>query len=213
MTRKDRANEAFCSSDRGKGNYGRAKRVYKSVKYWLSIASLLMVTTAGGFDFYSSARQKVDSIESGHLPPGARVDLSLRELNAFAEKEVPTGVSDPKLVLTEPDTVTGTALVDFGKLRRAQGYQPGWLMSKLLDGERPVSATARIHSGGGKITVEVLRAAISGLEIDGGTLDFVIQNFIVPFYPEAMVGRPVAMGYRIDRLQLAPAGVAVLIGH
>jgi hypothetical protein len=122
-------------------------------------------------------------------------------------------VSDPKLVLTEPDTVTGTALVDFGKLRRAQGYQPGWLMSKLLDGERPVSATARIHSGGGKITVEVLRAAISGLEIDGGTLDFVIQNFIVPFYPEAMVGRPVAMGYRIDRLQLAPAGVAVLIGH
>jgi hypothetical protein len=76
-----------------------------------------------------------------------------------------------------------------------------------------VSATARIHSGGGKVTVEVERAAISGLEIDGKTLDFVIQNFVLPFYPEAIVGRPVAMGFRIDRLQLAPAGVGVLIGR
>ena len=41
----------------------------------------------------------------------------------------------------------GTAMVDFGKVRRAQGYHPGWLMSKLLDGERPVSVTARIDSG------------------------------------------------------------------
>jgi hypothetical protein len=122
-------------------------------------------------------------------------------------------VRNPRLVLTDPETVTGTALVDFGKLRRAQGYQPGWLMSKLLDGERPVSATARIHSGGGKVTVEVERAAISGIEIDGGTLDFLIQNFIVPFYPEAMVGHPVPMGFRIDKLQLAPAGVGVLVGR
>jgi hypothetical protein len=196
-------------------NSRRRARVYKSVKAKLIAASLLLLTTVLGsaFDFYSSARQKVDLIESGRLLPGARVDLSLPELNAFVEKEAPVGVRNPHLVLTEPETVSGTALVDFGKLRRAQGYQPGWLMSKLLDGERPVSATARIRSGGGKVTVEVERAAISGVEIDGGTLDFVIQNFIVPFYPEAMVGRPVAMGFRIDRLQLVPAGVAVLIGR
>ena len=103
--------------------------------------------------------------------------------------------------------------VDFGKLRRAQGYEPGWLMSKLLDGERPVSGTARIHSGGGKVTVEIERASISGVEIDGKTLEFLIQNFIVPFYPSAMVGRPVAMSFRIDRLQLAPTGVGVVIGR
>lgn len=198
-----------------KSNFGRWQRVYKRVKYLLFPASLLVVAMASGFtyDFYSSARQKVDLIASGRLHAGARVDLSLRELNAYADKEVPVGVRSPKLVLTEPETVTGTALVDFGKLRRAQGYQPGWLMSKLLDGERPVSATARIHSGGGKVTVEVERAAISGVEIDGKTLDFVIQNFVLPFYPEAIVGRPVAMGFRIDRLQLAPAGVGVLIGR
>jgi hypothetical protein len=198
-----------------KGNCETRRCVYRNVRRLLFSLSLLVLAVASGFtfDFYSSARQKVDLIESGRLQTGARVDLSLRELNAFAEKEAPAGVRNPKLALTEPETVTGTALVDFGKLRRAQGYHPGWLMSKLLDGERPVSATARIRSGGGKITVEVKQASISGLEIDGGTLDFLIQNFILPFYPEAMVDRPVEMGFHIDRLQLAPAGVGVLIGR
>lgn len=193
-------------------NSGGARSVYRSVKCLLFAGSLL-VGVALGFDLYSSARQKVDLIEGGRLLPGARVDLTLAELNAFAAKEAPEGVRNPKLVLTDQGVVSGTAMVDFGKLRRAQGYEPGWLMSKLLDGERPVSATARIRSGGGKITVDVERASISGLEIDGSTLNFIIQNFIVPFYPEAMVGRPVAMAYRIERLQLAPAGVGVVIGR
>ena len=194
------------------GNSLRKGHVYKRVKYLL-FASNVVVGVVFGFDLYSSARQKVDLIESGRLLPGARIDLSLDELNAFAVKEAPAGVRNPKLALADQGIVSGTAMVDFGKLRRAQGYQPGWLMSKLLDGERPVSARARIRSGGGKVTVEVERASISGIEIDGGTLNFIIENFVVPFYPEAMVGRPVAMGFRIDRLQVAPAGVAVLIGR
>jgi len=198
-----------------KGNCGCGWCVHKIVKNALFCGSLLALAVASGaaYDFYSSARQKVDLIEGGRLQAGARVDLSLRELNAFADREVPAGVRDLKLALEVPETVTGTALVDFGKLRRAQGYQPGWLMSKLLDGERPVRATARIRSGGGKVTVEVKRVEISGLEIDGKTLDFLMQNFILPFYPEAMVGRPVPMGFRIDRLQVSPTGVGVLIGR
>jgi hypothetical protein len=192
-------------------NSGSRRYVYTGVKHLL-FGGILAVAIASGFDLYSSARQKVAMISGEHLRPGARVDLSVAELNAYATMEAPAGVRNPKLVLTGQETVSGTALVDFGKLRRAQGYEPGWLMSKLLDGERPVSATARIHSGGGKVTVEVQRVSISGLEIDGGTLDFIVQNFVVPFYPTAMVGRPVAMGFHIDRLQLAPEGVGVVIG-
>jgi hypothetical protein len=179
----------------------------------LLIVVSLVVGMTSAFDLYTSARQKVDLIESGRLLAGARVDLSVSELNAFAAKEAPAGIRNVKLVLADQQVVSGTALIDFGKLRRSQGYEPGWLMSKLLDGERPVSATARIHSGAGKVTVDVERASISGLDIDGKTLDFLIQNFVIPFYPEAMVGRPVPMGFRIDRLQLAPAGVGVVIGR
>jgi hypothetical protein len=173
----------------------------------------LCIASGLAYDFYSSARQKFDLIENGRLQPGARVDLSLSELNAYAGREAPVGVRDPKLAVDAPEVVTGTALVDFGKVRRAQGYHPGWLMSKLLNGERPVSVTARIHSGAGKVTVEVERVEISGLEVDGTVLDFLIQNFVVPFYPEAMVDRPVPMGFHIDRLMVAPAGVGVLIGY
>lgn len=176
------------------------------------LAAGLTAAMALGFDYYTSARQKVDLIESGRLRAGARIDLSAGELNAFAAKEAPEGVRSAKLVVESSERVTGTALVDFGKLRRAQGYEPGWLMSKLLDGERPVSATARIRTGGGSVTVDLEKASISGLDIDGKTLDFLLRNFILPFYPEAAVGRPVAMGFHIDRLQLAPAGVGVFIG-
>jgi len=179
----------------------------------LLFAACAVVGIAFGFDFYSSARQKFDLIESGRLQPGARVDLSIGELNAFAAREAPPGVRDCKLVLEGQDRASGTAFVDFGKLRRSQGYEPGWLMSKLLDGEHPVSATVTIHSGGGKVRVDVERVSISGVELDGKTLDFIIRNFILPFYPEAMVGQLVQMGYRIDRLQLAPAGVGVVIGR
>jgi hypothetical protein len=85
-------------------------------------------------------------------------------------------------------------------------------MAKLLDGERPVSVTARVHSGGGKATVDVERVEISGMVIDGRMLDFLIQNFLLAMYPTAVVGRPFELGHRIDRLDIQPGGVGVVIG-
>jgi hypothetical protein len=86
-------------------------------------------------------------------------------------------------------------------------------MSKLLDGERPVTVTARVRSAGGTVTVDVKRVEISGLEMDGEVLDFLVRNFVVPMYPEALLGRPMPMAFHIERLQVAPTGVAVLIGR
>jgi hypothetical protein len=108
--------------------------------------------------------------------------------------------------------VRGSALIDFAKVRRSQGHAPGWLMSKLLEGERPVSVTARIASAGGQATVDVQTVQISGVEIDGGTLDFLIQTFLLPLYPNAMVGRPFALGHRMEKIDVQPAGVVVTIG-
>jgi hypothetical protein len=85
-------------------------------------------------------------------------------------------------------------------------------MSKLLDGERPVSVTARIQSGGGKATVDVQSVEISGLTVDGKMLDFLIQNFLLPMYPDAVVGKPFELGNRIDRLDIQPGSVTAIIG-
>src|ERR1035441_3155628 len=84
-------------------------------------------------------------------------------------------------------------------------------MSKLLDGERPVSVTARIRSSAGRATVDIERVEISGIVIDGRTLDFLIQNFLLPMYPDAIIGRPFELGHRIDRIDVSPSAVAVLL--
>jgi hypothetical protein len=185
------------------------------VKHCLFVAvplALAGVLVAASSD-YSSARQKFDLIEGNRLKAGSRVELSSQELNAWVAQEVPDGVRNPKLELVAPQIATGTAMVDFGKMRRAQGYQPGWLMSKLLDGERPVSVTARIRSAGGTATVDVQKVQISGVELDGATLDFLIQNVLMPMYPQATVGRPFELGHRIEKLDVQPKAVAVVIGR
>ena len=56
--------------------------------------------------------------------PGSRVVLTPEELNAYARQEiaeaVPDGVREPHLDLG-PGTATASALIDFGRIRRAEG--------------------------------------------------------------------------------------------
>jgi hypothetical protein len=160
---------------------------------------------------YVSAQKKFDQIEAGNLRAGARVAFSAPELTAWSAHEVPAGLRNPKVELGA-GTATGSALIDFGKLRRAQGHPPGWLMSKLLDGERPVRVTVRIRSANGQATVDVERVEVSGIPIDGQTLDFLIQNFLLAMYPDALVGQPFEIGSRVDRIEVAPAAATVIIG-
>ncbi|SPF52897.1 conserved exported hypothetical protein [Candidatus Sulfopaludibacter sp. SbA4] len=177
------------------------------------ISLLSAATAAAAYDDYASAKRKVDQIEAGQLRAGTRLELSAPELNAYIAREAPDGVRNPKIQLVAPGVASGTALVDFSKLQHAQGRQPGWLMTKLLEGERPVSVTARIRSAGGRATVDVDKVEISGVEIDGRTLDFLIQNVVLPQYPDVMVGRPFELGYRINKLDVRPTAVGIVIGR
>jgi hypothetical protein len=199
--------------DYSAGNGGSRPDVYRIVKRQLCVVALITsAVLAAGYNEYASAKQKIDSIEGGQLRPGARVTLSYPELVAWTAHEAPDGVRNPQIRVNTPGVVTGSALVDFNKVRRAQGQEPGWLMSKLLDGERPVSVTARVRSSGGTATVDVQRVEVGGLVIDGATLDFLIQNVLLPMYPSAVVGRPFELGDRIERLDVQPSGVIVAIG-
>jgi len=196
------------------GNPYHAASVQPIVSRRLWAISILFVaaTLAGAaYNDYASAKQKFDSIEAGRLRSGARVILTFPELNAWVAREAPAGVRNPQLRVAARDLATGAALIDFGKLERSAGRQPGWLMSKLLDGERPVTVTARVRSSAGRATVDIQRVEISGLVIDGPTLDFLIQNFLIPMYPDAVIGRPFELGCRIDRLDVSPSAVAVLL--
>jgi hypothetical protein len=178
-----------------------------------AISLLFVAASVAGAsnDDYNSAKRKFDSIEAERLPSGARVTLTFPELVAWAAREVPAGVRNPRLHAPARDVATGTALIDFGKLERSAGRHPGWLMSKILDGERPVTVTARLRSSSGRATVDIQRVEISGLVIDGRTLDFLIQNFLIPMYPNSIIGSPFELGHRIERIDVAPSAVTVLV--
>ncbi len=200
------ANESFGAIA---GNRERICRVSATVSRRIRATSIFLLALSLGaatYGDYAAAKEKFDRIEGGRLRPGSRVVLSFAELNAWVAREAPAGVRNPRVQAPAREIATGNALIDFGKLERNAGRRPGWLMSKLLDGERPVSVTARIRSAGGQATVDIQRVEISGITIDGRTLDFLIENFLLPMYPGAAISRPFEMGHRIDRL--APERVA-----
>jgi hypothetical protein len=175
-------------------------------------ASLLFAAAAtAAYTDYSSARHKLDLIEQERLRTGARVELTDGELTAYAQHEAPQGVRNTRLEIAPSGLITGSAMVDFNEVRRAQGQQSGWLLAKLLEGERPVTVTARLSSANGRAQVDLERITISGLEIDGATLDFLIQNVLLSVYPDAAVDRPFELGHRVDRIELRPRGVSIVI--
>jgi hypothetical protein len=192
---------------------GMSKR---SMPAMLVTAALAATLLSGASPEYLSVVRKFSLIEQDRLKPGSRVTLTPQELNAYARQEsaeaAPGAVRNPRLDLGA-GTATASALIDFGKLRRAEGKSPGWIMSHLLDGERPVTIIARIRSADGTATVDVESVEISGITIEGPMLDFLINNYLIAAYPDAKVGQPFDLGHRIERLDVQPSAVGVIIGR
>jgi hypothetical protein len=179
--------------------------------YVLSLAAALTAP----LDNYTSAQEKLARIESDQLPAGSRLELSAAEVNAYVTNEAPKvtdGVRNPRLELLGNGLARGTALIDFARVERSQGQPPGWLLTKLLEGEHLVSVSVRIRSSGGQATVDVQRVEVSGVSIEGAALDFLIQHFLLGLYPNAVVGHPFTIGHRVERVDVRPRGVTVVLG-
>ena len=123
---------------------------------------------------------------------------------------MPEGIRNPRATLGT-DTGTGEALVDFLKLRHAQGEATNFFLRKLIEGERPVKASIRLQSGGGRCTVFLTRVELSNVVADGTVLDFLLKTFFLPLYPDAKINEPFDLGYDIDRIDIRPSGVRVTI--
>lgn len=161
---------------------------------------------------YASVDRKLTAIQDGKVPPGSTVILTARELNAWARvvvpKEVPKGIRQPQLTLAS-QSATGSALVDFLKMRQAEGHSTSWVVTKLIEGERPLSVSARIQSANGRARVDLERVEISGVAATGSVLDFLIKTFFLPLYPDAKIGQWFELGYRIERIDVRPSEVRV----
>ncbi len=163
-----------------------------------------------------SAKLKIDRLEAGRWPPGGAVTFSAPELVALGMSEAAQtaagAVSSPSLELRSGGG-KAAATVDFPKLDRmrqgAGATSSDWLLSKLLTGPHEVSVTVQISSGGGMMTVHPTEVTIGGASASGATLDFVINNLVLPYYPHAVINRPFRLSDNIGRVDITPKGAVV----
>lgn len=160
------------------------------------------------------AKGKIELIRQDRALPGSVVRLTEEELNRYVrgevERFVPEGIRDPRLDLGR-NRASGYAYIDFPKLRQSIGKPMGSFLARLLSGARPVRVDARIRSGNGRAVIYLDRVEVSGLSISGGALDYLIRNFLWPYYPEAKIGKPFELAHGIDRLEVRPNAVRVVM--
>jgi hypothetical protein len=177
----------------------------------VALAALVIAETGES----ESAFRKLEAIEMGNAAPGSRVAFSAAEVNAWFRAEgkarVPQGVRDLRIDLGD-GRATGFATIDFLKIRQAAtGEDPGWLMKNLFAGERPVVVTARFTSQNGRARVDVERVEISGIPIEGHMLEFLIEDYLRPTFPDVMVNEWFGLRFGIERFTVAPRVVTVIM--
>ena len=173
---------------------------------------LALTLLFAGDQYFQSAETKLDTIENGKAKRGSVIAFSLQEINSWARYKVPEivpqGIRNQRVTLAN-DSGTAYALMDFLKMRHAEGKATGWIMTRLIEGERPVTIAIHLQSGGGYAQVDLTRVEISGAAASGTVLDFLIKTFFMPLYPTAHIGEKFEIGYGIDRIDIRPTGVRV----
>jgi hypothetical protein len=182
---------------------------------YAAVALLLWALTLhAGDPLYESARRKLDLIEAGKVPRGSVINFPQQEINAWARVRVPEivpeGIRDIRVELGV-NTAAGYAIVNFLKMRQAQGASTNWLVSKIIEGERPLKVSVRLESGGGRCTVFLTGVELSNVSANKTVLDFLLNTFFKPLYPDAKINDPFDLDYNIDRIEIRPTGARVTI--
>src|ERR1035438_5391461 len=105
----------------------------------LALTILCASVLFAGDQYFQSAEAKLDTLENSKAKPGSIITFSLQEINSWARYKVPEivpqGIRNQRVTLAN-DSGIAYALMDFLKMRHAQGKDPGWLISHLIEGER-----------------------------------------------------------------------------
>jgi len=162
---------------------------------------------------FERAGRKLDRIESGLARPGSVIVFTPAEMNAWARGRVPQmyqGIRDPSVQLGV-GTASGSAIVDFLKMRQGEGLATNSLIAKLIEGERPLKVSIQLESAHGRATARLTRLEISGIAVIGAPLDFLVNEFFLNLFPDAKVNTPFELSNNIERIELRPDGVRVTI--
>ncbi|MEQ1886611.1 MAG: hypothetical protein ABL967_16220 [Bryobacteraceae bacterium] len=161
----------------------------------------------------SRARLKLDAIEAGRIQPGYRVTFTEAEVNAWAADQAARrydGISGARIRLGA-GTVNASAMIDFIRMRRAEGAETFPALAQLLEGQRPARLDLRVQSNGGYATISPTRLEISNVALTGGALDFLIEKLVLPLFPDTEVNRPFELREGIERIEVVPGALRVVM--
>ena len=183
-------------------------------RFILGFALATILGPAHASQNHLQCKRKIASIVEGKAAPGSRVLFTKPELDAFLNEEV-IQLAHGSVYGAHVDLgygrASGGASVNFVKLLQVRGASPGWLVTRMFEGWKPLRAWARLESSGGRATVYLEKLELSGMTLPATLVDFIMRQFAQRYSPDMRLGQPFGLKHRIERLELSPAGFTVVM--
>lgn len=151
---------------------------------------------------YLSMDRKVEMLQANAQRPPQQpqnTDLTQEELNAYLAEggvDIPKGIENAKFDL-KPAVVHATARVNFDTLAEGRtGGNP--LFSMLFTGIHDVEAQAQASGAHGEGTIIIDWVKLDGVEIPRQGLEYLVQRYVKPKYPNAGMTTRFPLPVRID---------------
>jgi hypothetical protein len=160
----------------------------------------------------ASAQRKIDHIEAN-----ARVSRPDQNPTVFTEQEVnaylasdnvqlPIGVQSLRLQ-GAPEIITGTAEVDFDRVR--EGTHSSNPLLSIFSGVHEVVVVAHAHGAGRTGYVHVDSVSLDGVEVPNFVLELFVEKFLTPKYPQVGIDSQFTLPDRIDTATVGEHRLAV----
>ncbi len=142
------------------------------------------------------------------------VRISEAEANSYLQYEMlpnfPPGISRVRLKF-HPARPQGSLQVDFGKLKEAFGGSGNPLVDYFLQGVHTLGVDGTFTSSGGIARFALQTVTLDGVALPRMVVDFLIERYLKPSYPEVSIDRPFRLPFSIDKMSVE-AGSVVLVG-
>ena len=151
---------------------------------------------------FLSMDRKVEILEANAQRPPSQpqnTDLTQPELNAYIAEgglDLPKGIESAKFELN-PAVIHTTATVNFDTISEGHtGNNP--IFSALFTGVHDVEAQAQASGAHGQGTIAVDWVKLDGVQIPRSALEYLLQHYVKPKYPDAGMTTTFALPLRID---------------
>jgi hypothetical protein len=176
-------------------------------------AFALLAQAARHSPAYLSMDKKIAVIESNATDTQAKPEtttITQNELNAYFNEggvTIPKGLSNVRIEFS-PGVVHASSQVDFDQL--SQGHGGGNpIFSALFSGTHDVQADARASGSNGRGTVTIETVKLDGIPVPNAALDYLIQHYVKPKYPQAGMTTTFALPDKIQTAVVQQAQVAL----